>query len=58
MRYSGNQSRIEEANKLLEEIEVFMEQNGIEFSEALEIYKILAIREVLDDFPEEICIRN
>lgn len=58
MRYSRGQSRIEEANKLLEEIKEFMEQSGIEFSEALEIYKIIAIREVLDDFPEEICIRN
>ena len=58
MRYSRNQSRIEEANKLLEEIEEFMEQTGIEFSEALEIYKIIAIREVLEDFPEEICIRH
>lgn len=58
MRYSRGQSRIEEANKLLEEIKEFMEQSGIEFSEALEIYKIIAIREVLDDFPEEICIGN
>lgn len=58
MKLCGDQNRIEEANILLKEIEEFMEQNGIEFSEALEIYKIIAIREVLDDFPEEICIRN
>lgn len=52
------ESKIEKANKLLDEIEDFQEQRGIEFSEALEIYKIIAIREVLDNFPEEICIRN
>lgn len=52
MKLCGDQNRIEEANILLKEIEEFMEQNGIEFSEALEIYKIIAIREVLDDFPE------
>lgn len=52
------ESKIEKANKLLDEIEDFQEQRGIELSEALEVYKILAITEIMDDFPEEICIGN
>lgn len=58
MRYGRDNSRFEEAKKLLAEIEDFKEQSGIELSDALEIYKIIAIREVLEDFPEEICIGN
>lgn len=52
------ESKIEKANKLLDEIEDFQEQRGIELSEALEVYKILAISEIMDNFPEEICIGN
>lgn len=50
--------RKEKAKKILAEIREFAEKENLTFSVALEIYKIVATEEIMENFPEEIYVRS
>jgi len=54
----ASERRKEKAKEILDEIKKFAEKENLTFSEALEIYKIVSVEEIMENFPEEIYVRS